>query len=105
MTKTSRPLPQLAKALIFHGLPDHGWHFRPAPPCDLPSSEPCRSRQPKHVAITATDPPPKKLPCPSKTASTELHDLDPTDLIEGVTMVGGASLWQMSEEAKTTVTF
>ncbi len=39
------------------------------------------------------------------TASTELHDLDPSDLIDGVTMVGGASMWQMAEEAKSTLTF
>jgi predicted peroxiredoxin len=39
------------------------------------------------------------------TASTELHGLRPEDLIEGVKMVGGASFWQMSDEAKTVVSF
>jgi len=35
------------------------------------------------------------------TASTELHDLKPEDLIDGVKMVGGAAMWQMAEDAKT----
>jgi len=39
------------------------------------------------------------------TASTELHGLAPEDLIDGVKMVGGASFWQMSEGAKTVVSF
>ena len=39
------------------------------------------------------------------TASTELHGLVPGDLIDGVKMVGGASFWQMSEGAKTVVSF
>jgi predicted peroxiredoxin len=39
------------------------------------------------------------------TASTELHDLTPGDLIEGVKMVGGASMWQEAEECKTVLTF
>jgi predicted peroxiredoxin len=39
------------------------------------------------------------------TASTELHDLIPEDLIEGVKMVGGATMWQLAEDAKTTLTF
>lgn len=39
------------------------------------------------------------------TASTELHGLTPEDLIDGVKMVGGASFWQMSDEAKTVVSF
>ena len=39
------------------------------------------------------------------TASTELHDLQPSDLIEGVKMVGGASMWQMAEDCKTVLTF
>ncbi|MBN2399469.1 MAG: DsrE family protein [Candidatus Aminicenantes bacterium] len=38
-------------------------------------------------------------------ASTELHDLQPTDLIDGVKMVGGASMWQLSEDCKTVLTF
>lgn len=38
-------------------------------------------------------------------ASTELHGLAPEDLIEGVKMVGGASFWQMTEDAKTVVSF
>ena len=39
------------------------------------------------------------------TASAELHDLQPTDLIEGVKMVGGASMWQLAEDCKTVLTF
>jgi len=39
------------------------------------------------------------------TASTELHDLTPEDLIDGVKMVGGATMWQLAEDAKTTLTF
>jgi predicted peroxiredoxin len=35
------------------------------------------------------------------TASLELHDLQPGDLIEGVKLVGGASMWQMAEDSKT----
>jgi predicted peroxiredoxin len=39
------------------------------------------------------------------TASTELHGLTPEDLIDGVKMAGGASMWQMAEAAKTVVSF
>ena len=39
------------------------------------------------------------------TAATELHDLQVADLIDGVKMVGGASMWQMAEECKTVLTF
>lgn len=39
------------------------------------------------------------------TASTELHGLTPGDLIDGIQMVGGATFWQMSEGAKTVVSF
>ncbi|HEX9013407.1 MAG TPA: DsrE/DsrF/DrsH-like family protein [Anaerolineaceae bacterium] len=39
------------------------------------------------------------------TASTELHDLQPGDLIDGVKMVGGASMWQIAEDCKTVLTF
>jgi predicted peroxiredoxin len=35
------------------------------------------------------------------TASMELHDLTAEDLIEGVKLVGGAAMWQMSEDSKT----
>lgn len=35
------------------------------------------------------------------TASTELHDLKPEDLIDGVKMVGGAAMWQLAEDSKT----
>ncbi len=38
-------------------------------------------------------------------ASTELHDLTAGDLIDGVQMLGGASLWQMSEDCKTVLSF
>ena len=34
-------------------------------------------------------------------ASTELHDLKPEDLIDGVKMVGGAKMWQLAEDLKT----
>lgn len=44
----------------------------------------------------------KMLAC---TASTELHDLQPSDLIDEVKMVGGATMWQLAEDAKTTLTF
>jgi predicted peroxiredoxin len=39
------------------------------------------------------------------TAATELHDLDPADLIDGVEMVGGATMWQYADESKTVLTF
>jgi predicted peroxiredoxin len=39
------------------------------------------------------------------TASTELHGLAAADLIPEVKMVGGASFWQMAEEAKNVVSF
>ncbi|HMN59313.1 MAG TPA: DsrE family protein [Anaerolinea sp.] len=39
------------------------------------------------------------------TASTELHDLQPSDLIDDVKMVGGASMWQLAEDCKTVLTF
>lgn len=38
-------------------------------------------------------------------ASTELHDLTPEDLIDGVRMVGGASMWQIAEDCQTVLTF
>jgi len=39
------------------------------------------------------------------TASTELHDMQPSDLLDGVRMVGGASMWQIAEDCKTVLTF
>jgi predicted peroxiredoxin len=39
------------------------------------------------------------------TASMELHDLQPSDLIDGIKMVGGASMWQLAEDCKTVLTF
>ena len=39
------------------------------------------------------------------TASMELHDLKSEDLIDGVKMVGGATMWQVAEECKTVLTF
>ncbi len=39
------------------------------------------------------------------TASTELHDMQPSDLLDGVKMVGGASMWQIAEDCKTVLTF
>jgi predicted peroxiredoxin len=34
------------------------------------------------------------------TASMELHDLTPEDLIDGIKMVGGAYMWQVAEDSK-----
>lgn len=39
------------------------------------------------------------------TASMELHDMTTDDLIDGIKMVGGAYMWQLAEDAKTTMTF
>ncbi|MEJ2013040.1 MAG: DsrE/DsrF/DrsH-like family protein [Anaerolineales bacterium] len=39
------------------------------------------------------------------TASMELHDLKKEDLIDGVEMVGGASMWEMADEAKIVLSF
>ncbi len=39
------------------------------------------------------------------TASTELHNLSVSDLIDGVKMVGGATMWQLAEDCKTVLTF
>jgi len=39
------------------------------------------------------------------TASTDLHDLKPSDLIDEVKMVGGARMLQLAEEATTVLTF
>ena len=39
------------------------------------------------------------------TASMELHDLQESDLIDGVKMVGGATMWETAEDAKTVLTF
>ncbi|MFZ5881328.1 MAG: DsrE/DsrF/DrsH-like family protein [Chloroflexota bacterium] len=39
------------------------------------------------------------------TASTELNDIKVEDLMDGVKMVGGAYMWQLAEDAKTTMTF
>ena len=39
------------------------------------------------------------------TASMELHDLKAEDLIDGVKLVGGATMWQVAEECKTVLTF
>lgn len=39
------------------------------------------------------------------TASTELHDLKPEDLIEQKKMVGGATMWQVAEDSKIVLTF
>jgi len=39
------------------------------------------------------------------TASTELHDISPDDLIDGVKMVGGATMWQLAEDSQTVLTF
>jgi predicted peroxiredoxin len=39
------------------------------------------------------------------TASMELHDLKKEDLIENVTLVGGAKMWELAEECGTVLTF
>ncbi|MGD2057924.1 MAG: DsrE/DsrF/DrsH-like family protein [Anaerolineales bacterium] len=39
------------------------------------------------------------------TASMELHGLEKDDLIDDVEMVGGATMWQMAEEATSVVSF
>jgi predicted peroxiredoxin len=39
------------------------------------------------------------------TASMELHGLKREDLIDDVEMVGGASMWEMAEAAKSVVSF
>jgi len=39
------------------------------------------------------------------TASTDLHGLKPSDLIPEVKMVGGATMLQLAEDAKITLTF
>jgi predicted peroxiredoxin len=39
------------------------------------------------------------------TASMELHDMTTDDLVDGIKMVGGAYMWQLAEDAKTTMTF
>ena len=39
------------------------------------------------------------------TASMELHDMTTDDLIDGVKMVGGATMWQLAEDCKTVLTF
>jgi len=38
-------------------------------------------------------------------ASIELHDLAPSDLIGEAKMMGGASLWQVAEDCKTVLSF
>lgn len=38
-------------------------------------------------------------------ASLELHDLKPEDLIPEAQIVGGATMWQLAEESKTVLTF
>ena len=44
----------------------------------------------------------KLLAC---TASMELHDLQAADLMDGVKLVGGATMWQIAEDCKTVLTF
>jgi len=39
------------------------------------------------------------------TASMELNDLQASDLIDGVKMVGGAAMWQIAEDSETVLTF
>jgi predicted peroxiredoxin len=39
------------------------------------------------------------------TASMELHGLTKADLIDDVVLVGGATMWQMADEAKSIVSF
>jgi predicted peroxiredoxin len=44
----------------------------------------------------------KLLAC---TASMELHDLQESDLMDGIKLVGGATMWQIAEDCKTVLTF
>lgn len=44
----------------------------------------------------------KLLAC---TASMELHDLQGSDLLDGIKLVGGATMWQIAEDCKTVLTF
>lgn len=39
------------------------------------------------------------------TASMELHGLTKEDLIDDVELVGGATMWEMADDAKTVVSF
>ena len=39
------------------------------------------------------------------TASMELNDLQESDLIDGIKMVGGATMWQIAEDSETILTF
>jgi len=39
------------------------------------------------------------------TASMELHDLKKEDLIEGIKMVGGATMWELADDAGKVLTF
>jgi predicted peroxiredoxin len=39
------------------------------------------------------------------TASMELHDLKPEDLIEGVKFVGGATMWELADDSGKVLTF
>jgi predicted peroxiredoxin len=39
------------------------------------------------------------------TPSFELNDLQASDLIDGVEIIGGAALWEMMEESKIVLTF
>jgi len=39
------------------------------------------------------------------TASMELNDLEESDLIDGVKMVGGATMWQIAEDSEIVLTF
>ncbi len=38
-------------------------------------------------------------------ASTELHDLTPGDLIDGIEMAGGAAMWELATDCRTVLTF
>jgi predicted peroxiredoxin len=39
------------------------------------------------------------------TASMELHDLKPADILDGIKLVGGAFMWSVTEDCKTVLTF
>ncbi len=39
------------------------------------------------------------------TASTDLHNLQPADLIPGVKMVGAATMWELAEASKFVLSF
>ncbi len=46
-----------------------------------------------------------KIPFYCCTASMELHDLKPEDMIERVKFVGGATMWELADDSDKVLTF